>query len=142
MAEEKGSAIASGVCLIVLGIVLFFLGDCLAQQNVGKWFPSEQDQTMLTLGRILTWVGVAGALGGIALLIYGIAKLSGEGTDHPQPPVVVIRSSGTKGSKNGTSAIGFGRESQETARYWFCQDCGRENPVDALFCGDCGSKKR
>jgi len=25
---------------------------------------------------------------------------------------------------------------------WFCQDCGRKNPVDFLFCGNCGQKKR
>ena len=27
-------------------------------------------------------------------------------------------------------------------RRWYCQDCGRENPTDTVFCGKCGSKKR
>ena len=111
-----------GAVALVLGIVLTIYA--LVQHTTNSTQFNLQIVMMVTAMAIV-------AIGGVLLFLgyyWGVKAdtieiESGKGSEASRPqPSRVASSSG--------------------AGLWFCQDCGRENPSGADFCGGCGKKKR
>ena len=53
------------------------------------------------------------------------------------------RSSTVSSPRRGKTDAAPSQEAEAACpRNWFCPNCGRENPADAIFCGGCGRGRR